>query len=178
MGDYPRLSPGLDPHTYFPLYDCSLLLQSVHEQFLRTMWLYFLPFSLDLTLAEYINRKIRRLRRGCQENIRILNLTAFVVSKNLPTMKSVRGWFHIQQRQHQRNWRLAWPDVGYWPTADTFLVSWDSFKTLQFPAVSGVEMKIYGRSLQALPFFPTTHAHAPFRVLLSCLWWLMSILLS
>ena len=78
-------------HTYFPLYDCSLLLQSVHEQFLRTMWLYFLPFSLDLTLAEYINRKIRRLRRGCQENIRILNLTAFVVSKNLPTMKSVRG---------------------------------------------------------------------------------------
>ena len=46
-------------HTYFPLYDCSLLLRSVHEQFLRTMWLYFLPFSLDLNLAEYIiNRKM------------------------------------------------------------------------------------------------------------------------
>ena len=35
--------------------------------------------------------------------------------------------------------------------ADTFLVSGDSFNALQFPAVSGVEMKIYLRSLQA-PF--------------------------
>ena len=116
-------------HTYFPLYDCSLLLRSVHEQFLRTMWLYFLPFSLDLNLAEYIiNRKMWRLRRGCQG--------------------------------------LPGPDVGYGPMADTFLVSCDSFKTLQFPVVSVVEMKIYGRLLQALPFFPTTHTHSSFCVLL------------
>lgn len=52
------------------------------------MWLYFLSFSLDLNLAEFINWKIRGLRRGCQENIRILNLAAFVVSKNFPTTKS------------------------------------------------------------------------------------------
>ena len=49
----------------------------------------FLPFSLDLNLAEYINRQIRILRSGCQENIVILNLTAFVVFKSLPKTKSV-----------------------------------------------------------------------------------------
>ena len=53
----------------------------IGEQFLRTMWLYFLPLSLDFNLTEYINRKIRRPRRGCQENITILNLTTFVVFK-------------------------------------------------------------------------------------------------
>ena len=37
----------------------------------------------------YINRQIRILRRGCQENIAILNLTAFVVFKSLPKTKSV-----------------------------------------------------------------------------------------
>ena len=35
------------------------------------------------------NRQIRILRRGCQENIAILNLTAFVVFKSLPKTKSV-----------------------------------------------------------------------------------------
>ena len=93
MGDHPCLSQGLHPPLWCtPIFHCMIahvLLQSVHEQFLSTTWLYFLPFSLDLNLAEYINWKIRRLRRGCQENIRMLNLTAFVVSKNFPTMKSV-----------------------------------------------------------------------------------------
>ena len=37
----------------------------------------------------YINRQIRILRRGCQENIVILNLTAFVVFKSVPKTKSV-----------------------------------------------------------------------------------------
>ena len=37
----------------------------------------------------YINRQIRILRRGCQENIVMLNLTAFVVFKSLPKTKSV-----------------------------------------------------------------------------------------
>ena len=37
----------------------------------------------------YINRQIRILRWGCQENIAILNLTAFVVFKSLPKTKSV-----------------------------------------------------------------------------------------
>ena len=50
----------------------------------HTMWLYFLPFSL-----ENRNWLIRRLRRGVQENIAILNLTSFVVFKSFPTMKSV-----------------------------------------------------------------------------------------
>lgn len=169
MGDYPRLSPGLDPALWCtPIFHCMIAL-SFCNRCMDNFWGLCGCIFYHLNLAEYISWRIRRLRRGCQENISVLNLTAFVVSKNFPTMKSVRGWFHIQQRQHQRNWRLAWPDVGYWPTADTFFVSWDSFKTLQFPAVSGVEMKIYGRSLQALPFFPTTHAHVPFRVLLSCL---------
>ena len=49
----------------------------------------FLPLSLDLNLAEYINWQIRILRRGCQENIAILNLTAFVVFKSLLKTKSV-----------------------------------------------------------------------------------------
>ena len=35
------------------------------------------------------NRQIRILRRGCQENIAILDLTAFVVFKSLPKTKSV-----------------------------------------------------------------------------------------
>ena len=35
------------------------------------------------------SRGIRILRRGCQENITILNLTAFVVFKSLPKTKSV-----------------------------------------------------------------------------------------
>ena len=37
----------------------------------------------------YINLEIRILRSGCQENIVILNLTAFVVFKSLPKTKSV-----------------------------------------------------------------------------------------
>ena len=49
----------------------------------------FLPLGLDLCLAEYINRQIRILRRGCQENIAILNLTSFVVFKRLPKTISV-----------------------------------------------------------------------------------------
>ena len=58
------------------------------------MWLYFLPFSLDLNLAERIHRQIRILRRGCQENIAILNLTAFVVFKKF-THNEI-SWFDIQ----------------------------------------------------------------------------------
>ena len=46
------------------------------------------PLNLDVNLAEYRKRQIRILRRGCQENIAILNLTAFVVFKSLPKMKS------------------------------------------------------------------------------------------
>ena len=67
----------------------SLSPSVIGERFLRTIWLYFLPFSLDLNLADYINRQIRILRSGCQENIVILNLTAFVVFKSLPKTKSV-----------------------------------------------------------------------------------------
>ena len=33
----------------------------IGEQFLRTMWLYILPFSLDFNLAEYL--KPRRVAR-------------------------------------------------------------------------------------------------------------------
>ena len=51
--------------------------------------MYFLPFSLDLNLAEYINRQIRILRRGCQENSAVLNVTAFFVFKSLPKTNSV-----------------------------------------------------------------------------------------
>ena len=46
------------------------------------------PLNLDVNLAEYRNRQIRILRRGCQENIVILNLATFVVFKRLPKMKS------------------------------------------------------------------------------------------
>ena len=49
----------------------------------------FLLFSLDLNLAKCINRQIRILRSACQENIAILNITAFVVFKSLPKTKSV-----------------------------------------------------------------------------------------
>ena len=132
MGDYPRLSPGLDPALWCtPIFHCMIAL-SFCNRCMDNFWGLCGCIFYHLNLAEYINWRIRRLRRGCQENISVLNLTAFVVSKNFPTMKSVRGWFHIQQRQHQRNWRLAWPDVGYWPTADTFLVSWDSFRLCSF----------------------------------------------
>ena len=60
-----------------------------------TIWLYFLPFSLDLNLAEYINRENRRLKRGSQENMTILNLTAFVVFKSFATCNKIIS-FHIQ----------------------------------------------------------------------------------
>ena len=69
-------------------HDHSLLLWSVND-FWGLCGCFFLPFSLDLNLAEYINRQIRILRSGCQENITILNLTAFVVFKSLPKTKSV-----------------------------------------------------------------------------------------
>ena len=36
--------------------------------------------------------------------------------------------------------------------------------TLRFPAVSGVEMKIYKRSLQAVLSFPTSCAHVSFHM--------------
>ena len=48
----------------------SLLLRSVND---------FWGGLCDLSPAELINRQIRRLRKGCQENIMILNLTTFVV---------------------------------------------------------------------------------------------------
>ena len=44
---------------------------------------------MDLNLANYINQQIRILRRGCQENIAILNFTSFVVFKRLPKTISV-----------------------------------------------------------------------------------------
>ena len=49
-------------------------------------------FGVDLNLAEYINRQIRRLRRGCQENFTILNTTFFryfVTLLSFSTTKSV-----------------------------------------------------------------------------------------
>ena len=57
--------------------------------------------------------------------------------------------------------------MGNWQTSDKFHVSGDSFNALRFPAVSGVEMKIYGRSLQALSFFLAPRTHIPFGMLLS-----------
>ena len=48
----------------------SLLLRSVND---------FRGGLCDLNPTELINRQIRRLRKGCQENIMILNLTTFVV---------------------------------------------------------------------------------------------------
>ena len=72
----------------------SLSPSVIGERFLRTIWLYFLPFSLDLNLVEYINRQIRILRSDCQENIAILNITAFVVFKSL-TPDEI-SWFDIQ----------------------------------------------------------------------------------
>ena len=44
------------------------------------------------------------------------------------------------------------------------LVCRDGFDTLRFPAVSGVEMKIYKRSLQALLSFPTSCTGVSFHV--------------
>ena len=60
--------------------------------------------------------------------------------------------------------------MGNWQTSDNFHVSGDSFNTLWFPVVSGVEMKIYGRSniLQALSFFLAPLTRIPFGMLLSC----------
>ena len=55
-------------------------------------------FGVDLNLAECINRQIRRLRRGCQENFTILNTTFFryfVTLLCFSTTKSV-DLFHIQ----------------------------------------------------------------------------------
>ena len=74
---------------YGEKHDHSLDPSVISERFLRVIWLYFLPFSLDLNLAEYISRQIRILRRGCQENSAILNVTTFVVFKSLPKTKSV-----------------------------------------------------------------------------------------
>ena len=42
----------------------------IGEQFLRTMWLYILPFSLDFNLAEYLNWKIRKPRRVARKTLR------------------------------------------------------------------------------------------------------------
>ena len=53
------------------------------------MAVFFLPSSLDLNLAEYINRQNQILGSGCQENIATLNLSAFVVFKSLSTTKLV-----------------------------------------------------------------------------------------
>ena len=153
MGDYPRLSPGLDPALWCtPIFHCMIAL-SFCNRCMDNFWGLCGCIFYHLNLAEYINWRIRRLRRGCQENISVLNLTAFVVSKNFPTMKSVRGWFHIQQRQHQRNWRLAWPDVGYWPMADTFLVSWDSFRLCSFLRFLGWKWKFMGDRCKLSPSF-------------------------
>ena len=91
----------------------SLLLRSVND---------FWGGLCDLNPAELINRQIRRLRKGCQENIMILNLITFVVS----------------------------PQLSHWQTADTFLV--DSFHALWFPVFSGMEIKIYERSFFSHPF--------------------------
>lgn len=77
----------------------------------------------DLNLAELINQQIRRLRKGCQESITILNLTTFVVFPH--------------------------NEVTDKKTADTFLV--DSFHALWFPAFSGVDVKIYERSFFSRP---------------------------
>ena len=69
----------------------------IGERFMRTLWLYFLLFSLDLNPREYISRQIRRLKRGCQGNITILNLSVFVVFKRFLTTKAVdflSKWMH------------------------------------------------------------------------------------
>ena len=83
-------------HKYLPYdaywsleyYDYSFL-SVIGQRFLKTVWLYFLPFSLDLNPPEYIRWQIRRLKRVCQENIGILNLSVFVVFKSFPTTKVV-----------------------------------------------------------------------------------------
>ena len=83
-------------HKYLPYdaywsleyYDYSFL-SVIRQQFLKTVWLYFLSFSLDLNPPEYIRWQIRRLKRVCQENIGILNLSVFVVFKSFPTTKVV-----------------------------------------------------------------------------------------
>ena len=70
---------------------------------LGTVWLYFLPCIVNLNPAECVKRQIRGPRRGCQENITILNLTfalknhhllrrlnltTFVGFESFPTTKS------------------------------------------------------------------------------------------
>ena len=66
-----------------------------------------------------------------------------------------------------RGWLGLMSVMDQWLTHFLFPVT--VLRLCKFPAVSAVEMKIYGRSLQALPFFPTTHTHSSFCVLLLCL---------
>ena len=69
-------------------YDYSFV-SVIGQWFMSTVWLYFLPFSLYLNPAVYISQQIIRLKRGCQENIGILNFSVFVVLKSFPTTKAV-----------------------------------------------------------------------------------------
>lgn len=60
-----------DAYWSLEYYDYSFL-SVMGQRFLKSVWLYFLPFSLDLNPLEYIRQWVRRLKRGCQENITIL----------------------------------------------------------------------------------------------------------
>ena len=70
--------------------DRSLFLWSVNDVWgLCGCFFFFLPFSLDLNPAEYMNQEIRGVGWGCHENITIiLNLTAIIVFKSSPSTKS------------------------------------------------------------------------------------------
>ena len=75
--------PYFQKHYAFLNMDYSFLWQGtrslIGERFLlRTVWLYFVHCSVS-TCWENINRQIRRLRKGCQENITIQNLTALIL---------------------------------------------------------------------------------------------------
>ena len=71
---------------------------------------------------------------------------------------------HLVTRYGKRRLQRCLRGSGFRTSA--FLVSGDSFHSLRFPVVSGVEMKIYERLLQAPTSFPAPCTRVSFRVLL------------
>ena len=121
------------------------------------------------TFHRYPNSANRNIKKA----IKAIKILTFYQQRRTP-------WYHVCEKQQRANSGQGWhfchaqwtsngysyfrssfttsaflylklPNEGNWQTADTFLVSGDSFNALRFPAVSGVEMKIYLRALQA-PF--------------------------
>ena len=116
--NFDRWHSWLTRHKYLPYnaywrleyYDYSFL-SVIGQRFMRTVWLYFLLFSLDLNSAEYISGQIRRLKRGCQENITIQNLSVLLCLKVSPQQKQLISYpsGSVGDRSPQEKWQaLQW----------------------------------------------------------------------